>query len=79
MKTPSSDTNPKTYAISLSHNVQYHQAVGYNGNLALVTFADALVLLANPKVCGLQHAKSLPGLHHQHASCWCKSVSLLVC
>ena len=26
MKSPSSDTDPKTYAISLSHNVEYHQA-----------------------------------------------------
>ena len=49
MKSPGSDTDPTAYSVGLSHNVQYHQALGYNATLAFGTFADALVLLANPK------------------------------
>ena len=51
MKSPSADTDPTTFAISLSHNVNWHQAIGYDGSLAIVTFADALGLLAHPRAC----------------------------
>ena len=50
MKSPSTDTDPTAYAVNLAHNVRYHEAVGYAGNLAIVTFNDVLGLLANPLV-----------------------------
>ena len=54
MKSPSSDTDPTAYAVNLAHNVRYHEAVGYAGNLAIATFNDVLGLLANPLVRLLQ-------------------------
>ena len=60
MKSPSSDTDPTAYAVNLAHNVRYHEAVGYAGNLAIVTFNDVLGLLANPMVRQLQDTALLP-------------------
>ena len=44
MKSPSSDTDPATYAFGLSQNARYHKALGYSGTLAIVTFADVFGL-----------------------------------
>ena len=46
MKSPSADTDPSAYALGLSQNTEYHIGLGYTGTLAIVTFADALSLLA---------------------------------
>ena len=66
MKSPSSDTDPKIYTNSLAHNVEYHQAVGYEGTLAIVTFPDVLVLLANPKA----RAEHCSGRHRPVLVVW---------